>query len=329
VSLVQTGAHAFWLRAPGVGEIRPVALPEPGDGEVLVRTMRSGVSRGTEMLVFRGGVPPSQYAAMRAPFQDGDFPAPVKYGYLNVGAVAQGPAPLRGRTVFCLYPHQTAYVVPAGAVTVVPEDVPPARAVLAGTVETAVNALWDAAPLLGDRVSVVGGGMVGCCVARLLSRFPGTQVTLVDIDAGRAGVAAALGVDFALPADAADGRDLVIHASATSDGLQRSLELLAPEGTVIDLSWYGDREVGLSLGGAFHSGRLAIRASQVGAISPARRGRRTNADRLTLALELLRDPAFDALVTGESPFGDLPEVMARLASGSLPALCHTITYDEV
>jgi len=328
VSLVQTDAHAFWLRAPGVGEIRPVALPEPGHGEVLVRTVRTGVSRGTEMLVFRGGVPPSQYAAMRAPFQEGDFPGPVKYGYLNVGAVEQGPASLRGRTVFCLYPHQTAYVVPAAAVTVVPEGVPAARAVLAGTVETAVNALWDAAPLLGDRVTVVGAGMVGCCVARLLSRFPGAQVTLVDVDAGRADVAAALGVAFALPGDAADGRDLVIHASATSDGLQRSLELLAPEGTVIDLSWYGDRAVSLSLGGAFHSGRLAIRASQVGAVSPARRGRRSTADRLTLALELLRDPAFDALVTGESRFAELPDVMARLASGSLAALCHTITYDE-
>jgi threonine dehydrogenase-like Zn-dependent dehydrogenase len=200
--------------------------------------------------------------------------------------------------------------------------------VLAGTVETAVNAMWDAAPLLGDRVTVVGAGMVGCCVARLLSRFPGVQVTLVDVDAGRAGVAAALEVDFALPAEAADGRDLVVHASATSDGLQRSLELLAPEGTVIDLSWYGDREVRLSLGGAFHSGRLGIRASQVGAVSPARRSRRTSADRLALALQLLRDPAFDALVTGESRFAELPEVMARLASGSLPALCHTITYDE-
>ena len=233
-----------------------------------MRTLRSGVSRGTETLVFRGGVPPGQYAAMRAPFQEGDFPGPVKYGYLSVGAVEQGPPELRGRTVFCLYPHQTAYVVPAGAVTVVPEDVPPARAVLAGTVETAVNALWDAAPLLGDRVTVVGAGMVGCCVARLLSRFPALQVTLVDIDAGRAAVAAALGVDFALPADAAGGRDLVVHASATSAGLQRSLDLLAPEGTVIDLSWYGDIEVRLSLGGAFHSGRLGIRASQVGTRLP-------------------------------------------------------------
>jgi len=320
-------AHAFWLRAPGRGEIRPVALPEPGHDDVVVRTLRSGVSRGTETLVFRGGVPPSQYAAMRAPFQEGDFPGPVKYGYLNVGAVEQGPPELRGRTVFCLYPHQTAYVVPVSAVTVVPEEVPPARAVLAGTVETAVNALWDAAPLLGDRIAVVGAGMVGCCVARLLGRFPGVEVTLVDVDAGRVDVAAALGVDFALPTDAPDGRDLVLHASATSAGLQRSLELLAPEGTVIDLSWYGDREVRLSLGGAFHSGRLSIRSSQVGTISPARGGRRTTADRLALALDLLRDPAFDALVTGESRFDELPDVMARLAAGSLPALCHTITYD--
>jgi threonine dehydrogenase-like Zn-dependent dehydrogenase len=324
---VHNHAHAFWLREPGCGEIRPVALPEPGQDDVMVRTLRSGISRGTETLVFRGGVPPSQYAAMRAPFQDGDFPGPVKYGYLSVGAVEEGPAELRGRTVFCLYPHQTAYVVPAGAVTVVPEGVPPARAVLAGTVETAVNAMWDAAPLLGDRVAVVGAGMVGCCVARLLSRFPEVQVTLVDIDAGRADVAAALGVDFALPADAAGGLDMVVHTSATSAGLQRSLDLLAPEGTVIDLSWYGDVDVRLSLGGAFHSGRLGIRASQVGTVSPARSGRRTRAERLALALDLLRDPAFDALVTGQSQFGELPGVMSRLAAGSLPALCHTITYD--
>src|SRR5207248_10132590 len=180
---------------------------------------------------------------------------PVKYGYLNVGVVEEGPPELRGRTVFCLYPHQTAYVVPARAVTVVPEDVPPARAVLAGAVETAVNALWDAAPLLGDRVAVVGAGMVGCCVARLLSLFPAVTVTLGDVDPARADVAAALGVGFASPADAPGERDLVVHASATSSGLQRSLELLAAEGTVIDLSWYGDSEVRLSLGGAFHSRR--------------------------------------------------------------------------
>src|SRR3954471_21558415 len=324
---VQDDAHAFWLRAPGCGEIRPVTLPQPGPDDVLVRTLRSGVSRGSETLVFRGDVPPSQYAAMRAPFQEGNFPGPVKYGYLNVGVVEQGPAELCDRTVFCLYPHQTAYVVPAGAVTVVPEGVPPARAVLAGTVETAVNALWDAGPLIGDRVTVVGAGMVGCCAARLLARFPAVEVTLVDIDPSRAAVAAALGAGFAPPDGAAGGRDLVVHTSATSAGLQRSLELLAPEGTVLDLSWYGDAEVRLSLGGAFHSRRLGLRASQVGTVSPARAARRTTADRLAIALDLLRDPAFDALVTGESRFDELPDVMARLAEGSLPALCHTITYD--
>jgi threonine dehydrogenase-like Zn-dependent dehydrogenase len=314
-------AQAFWLRTPGCGEIRPVRLPEPGRGDVLVRTLRSGVSRGTETLAFRGGAPP------RAPFQEGEFPGPVKYGYLNVGAVEAGPAELRGRTVFCLYPHQTAYVVPAGAVTVVPDGVPAARAVLAGTVETAVNALWDAAPLVGDRVAVVGAGMVGCCVARLLARFPAVEVTLVDVDASRAEVAAALGVRFSHPDEAAGERDLVVHTSATSAGLQRSLELLAPEGTVLELSWYGDKDVQLSLGGAFHVRRLGVRASQVGTVSPARGGRRTTADRLALALELLRDPAFDVLLTGESPFGELPGVMERLAAGSLPALCHSITYE--
>ncbi|HEX3815554.1 MAG TPA: zinc-binding alcohol dehydrogenase [Mycobacteriales bacterium] len=323
-----TDPLAFWVREPGAGEIRPAPLPDPGPGDVVVRTLCSGISRGTETLVFRGGVPASQFAAMRAPFQEGDFPGPVKYGYLNVGVVEHGPADLRGRTVFCLFPHQTAYVVPAQAVTVVPEEVPPARAVLAGTVETAVNALWDAAPLLGDRIAVVGGGMVGCSVARLLSRFPRVQVTLVDIDPARAAIAAALGVDFALPGDAGGGCDLVVHASATSAGLQHSLDLLAPEGTVIELSWYGETEVRVSLGEAFHSGRLAIRASQVGMVSRARRGRRSFSDRLALALDLLRDPVFDALITGESRFDELPGVMSRLADGSLPGLCHTISYGE-
>ncbi|MEV5693701.1 zinc-dependent alcohol dehydrogenase [Micromonospora globbae] len=320
-------AYAFWLRSPGEGEIRPVRLADPGEDEVLVRTRFTGVSRGTETLVFAGRVPADQYAVMRAPFQEGDFPAPVKYGYLNVGVVEEGPAELCGRTVFCLHPHQTAYVVPASAVVPVPDAVPPARAVLAGTVETAVNALWDAAPLVGDRVTVVGAGMVGCCVAAVLARFPGVRVQLVDTDPARADVAAALGVDFAPPEEAAGGRDLVVHASATAAGLQRSLDLLVSEGTVVELSWYGDRPVELALGGVFHSGRLTIRGSQVGTVSPARRDRRSYADRLAIALDLLADPAFDALITGESRFVELPDVLTRLTSGELPALCHLIAYD--
>jgi threonine dehydrogenase-like Zn-dependent dehydrogenase len=265
---------------------------------------------------------------MRAPYQEGDLPGPVKYGYLNVGVVEAGPDELLGRTVFCLYPHQTAYVVPAEAVTVVPDGVPARRAVLAGTVETAVNALWDARPLLGDRVAVVGAGMVGLCVARLLAGYPGVIVTVVDTDPTRAEVAQALGARFASPAHAPRDLDLVVHASGTSSGLQLSLDLLAADGVVTDLSWYGDTPVELSLGGRFHSARLGIRASQVGEVAASRRGRRTHADRRALALDLLADPAFDVLLTGDSEFDELPELMGKLASGSLPALCHTITYPE-
>jgi len=324
---MKAAARAFWLRSPGEGEIREVALPAPREDEVLVRSLYSGVSRGTETLVFRGGVPESQHAAMRAPFQEGDFPGPVKYGYLSVRLVEEGPAALKDRTVFCLYPHQTRYVVPASAVTVVPDDVPARRAVLAGTVETAVNALWDAAPLVGDRIAVVGGGMVGSSVAALLARFPGVRVQLVDADPARAATAEALGVGFASPADALGDCDLVVHASATEQGLTRSLELLGAEGTVLELSWYGDRKVSLPLGEAFHSRRLVIRSSQVGTVSPAR-GNRSYGDRLALALKLLADPALDALITGESAFEELPEVMPALASGDIAALCHLVRYGK-
>lgn len=321
------GERAFWVSAPGEGEIRPTTLPAPGPDDVVVRTLYSGVSRGTETLVFRGGVPASQHTAMRAPFQEGDFPAPVKYGYLAVGVVEHGPAALRGRAVFCLHPHQTRFVVPAAAVTPLPPDVPPARAVLAGTVETAVNALWDAAPLVGDRIAVVGGGMVGASVAALLAGFPGVRVQLVDVDPDRAATAAALGVGFATPQDAAGDCDLVVHASATDAGLARSLELLGDEGEVVELSWFGDRAVRVPLGEAFHSRRLTVRASQVGRVAPARRGRRDYSDRMALALRLLADPRFDALVTAECPFDGLPALLPRLESGELRALCVRVTYE--
>jgi NADPH:quinone reductase-like Zn-dependent oxidoreductase len=324
--VVTHAATAFWITGPGTGELRPVSLPEPGPDQVVVHTVYSAVSRGTEALVLAGRVPESEYPRMRAPYQEGDFPAPVKYGYLNVGIVERGPVDLVGRTVFCLFPHQDRFVVSASAVVPVPDAVPARRAVLAGTVETAVNALWDAAPRIGDRVVVVGGGMVGCCVARLLTRIPGVDVSLVDVDPGREETAAALGVRFATPGNAPPGQDLVVHASATAAGLALGLELLADEGELLELSWYGDTPVSVPLGGAFHAGRLAIRSSQVGVVAPARRGRRTLRERLALALDLLEDPAYDALLSGSSPFRELPRVLPRLASGDLPALCHTISY---
>ena len=321
-------ARAFWVLGAGSGGIRCLELPDPGPGDVLVRTLHSAVSRGTESIVFGARVPANQRSQMRAPFQDGEFPGPVKYGYLNVGVVEQGPADLAGRTVFCLYPHQTAYVVAADAVTVVPDDVPPRRAVLAGTVETAVNALWDAAPLIGDRIVVIGAGMVGCCIARLLARFPAADVTLVDVNADRATVAGALEVGFAAPTDAPRDVDLVVHATGTSAGLQLALELLRPEGTVLDVSWYGDAPVSLRLGEAYHSRRLTMRSSQVGVVSPSRSASRTTADRMSLALDLLRDDAFDALLAGPTPFAELPQLLTNLAADVVPGVCQTISYDS-
>jgi threonine dehydrogenase-like Zn-dependent dehydrogenase len=315
--------QAFWVQSPGSGQLREERLPAPGPDDVLVRTLCSGVSRGTETLVFRGGVPASQHDVMRAPFQEGEFPGPVKYGYLNVGVVEQGPAHLEGKTVFCLYPHQTAYVVPATAVTPVPDAVPPGRAILAGTVETAVNAVWDARPRLGDRIAVIGAGMVGCSVAKLLTGFPAARVQLIDVDPAKADIAAALGVEFSTPDEALGDCDLVVHASASEAGLTKALELLAPAGEVVELSWYGDRRISVPLGENFHSRRLVIRSSQVGTVA---RPDRSYAQRLGVALDLLADPAFEALVSGECMFNDLPSVLPRLVANELSALCLRVMY---
>jgi 2-desacetyl-2-hydroxyethyl bacteriochlorophyllide A dehydrogenase len=319
-------ATAYWTMSPGHGALRAERLREPGPGDALVRTLHSGISRGTESLVHEGRVPAAVADLMRAPFQEGDFPGPVKYGYLSVGVVEQGPDDLIGRDVFCLFPHQDRYVVPSEALTPLPDGLPPRRATLAGAAETAVNALWDAAPRLGDRVAVVGAGMIGCAVAALLRTFPLARLQLVDVDHEREQVAKALGVGFAEPGDADNGCDVVIHASASAAGLERSLELLADEGEVIELSWYGSEAVSVPLGSVFHPRRLVVRASQVSEVAASRRARRTHADRLRLALELLRDDAFDALITGSSPFAELPDTMRRLTSGELPALCHVVDY---
>lgn len=326
-------ATAFWVERPGFGALRREQLAPPRDDEVLVRTVHTGVSRGTEVSVFGGHVPDSERERMRAPFQQGEFVgaggSSVKYGYLNVGIVESGPESLRGRTVFTLFPHQSAFVVPADAVVPVPDGIPPRRAVLAGAVETAVNVLWDAAPVIGDRISVIGAGMIGCCVARLLRGIPGVEVTLVDVNPQRATVARQLGVGFADPAAAPLDRDIVINTSGSDAGLQLALHTVVTDGEVIEASWYGDRPATLMLGADFHSRRLSIRSSQVGAVAAKRRGTRTTHERLELALQLLHDPAFDALLTSESSWRNLPEVMASLADGSRTDLCHTITWENV
>jgi threonine dehydrogenase-like Zn-dependent dehydrogenase len=319
-------ARAFWVTAPGRGEVRSELLPAPGAGEVLVETLASGISRGTETIVFQGHVPKSQHRVMRAPFQAGEFDFPLKYGYSSVGIVTDGAPELRGRRVFCLYPHQDRYVVPASAVVPVPDDVPDARAVLAANLETALNGLWDAAPRIGDRVAVIGAGVVGALAAALLAGMPGTEVQLIDVNPDKAAIAAALGVDFALPHAARGEVDLVIHASGAPEGLARALDLAGLEARIVELSWYGDRAVALPLGEAFHSRRLQLISSQVSAVAPAQRSRWERSRRLALALDLLADYRFDALLAPAVPFVRLPEVMAELATRPSDVMCQVISY---
>ncbi|HKS01443.1 MAG TPA: zinc-binding alcohol dehydrogenase [Arthrobacter sp.] len=322
----QNQATAYWTVGPGQGELRSETLPIPGPGEALVRSLYSGISKGTELVVHQAAVPPCIAEEMRAPHQEGSFPSPVKFGYLSVGVVEQGPADWVGQTVFCLHPHQDRYVVPVSSLTRVPDGVPPRRAVLTGTVETAVNALWEAGPRLGDRVAVIGAGLVGGMVATLLRTFPLARLQLVDLDPARKDLADTLGVDFAHPDDALPDCDIVFHCSASEGGLERSLQLVGDEGDIIEMSWYADRKITIPLGEDFHARRLSIRASQVGAVARARRHRRTNADRLDLAVSLLKDPVFEAFLTGSSAFAGLPGVVQDLADGRLEALCHVIEY---
>ena len=307
-------ARAYWVTTPGRGELRETPLPTPEAGEVSVRTLYSGISRGTEMLVLGGRVPASQYAAMRAPLMGGAFPFPVKYGYSAVGLRGDGAR------VFVLHPHQDRFLAPIAMCVPVPDGVPTARAVLAANMETAINIAWDAACLPGERVLVIGAGVVGLLVGSLLARIPGTVVTMVDIDPSRARIAHRIGCNFD------SGRldqDLIIHASGSESGLRLALDCAGFESRIIEASWFGDALPALPLGGAFHSKRLRIVASQVGHIAPAMRGRRTHIQRLALALDLLKDAAYDVLLEPPTRFVDLPAAMPRLLAGGL---CHVITY---
>ncbi len=313
-----TQARAFWTIAPGQGEIRTETLwPQPG--QLRVRTLASGISRGTESIVFAGRVPPSQYATMRAPLMSGDFPFPVKYGYSAVGLTPDL------RRVFVLHPHQDLFDAPEAMCVPVPDAVPTQRAVLAANMETALNIMWDATPLAGERILVIGAGVVGLLTAALCARIPATHVTVVDIDPARGILARQFGCDFAAPEAAPEAQELIIHASASEAGLRLALARAAFEGRILEASWYGDRMPSLPLGEAFHSRRLRILATQVGAVAPPMRGHRAYADRLATALGLLADPAFDALLGTRENFANLPAAMPRLLAGGL---CHVVTYES-
>jgi threonine dehydrogenase-like Zn-dependent dehydrogenase len=316
-------ARAFWVVERERGEVRSEVLAEPSPDDVIVDALYSGVSRGTELTVFRGKVPSSEHARMRAPHQVGEFPWPVKYGYASVGRVRHGA--LAGREIFCLHPHQSAYVVPASRVVLLPHDVPARRAVLAANLETALNGVWDARLRAGDRVVVVGAGVVGLLAAYLAARHPGTRVEVVDVDSTKANAATALGAHFVEPKFASGNADIVIHASATGAGLETALALAGQEATVLELSWYGDTRPTVPLGEAFHARRLRLVSSQVGQLPAGQRARWTHRRRLELALSLLTDPRLDILLTSSGPLDELPVQMAHFAAGA-PGLCHVVDY---
>ncbi len=324
-------ARALWHVAPGRCELREERVRIPAADELQIRTLASGVSRGTERLVHHGRVPPSQHAVMRCPMQEGELSFPVKYGYAAVGLVEQGPAEWIGRRVFALHPHQTRFVAPIAMCAPVPEAIPDRRAVLAANMETALNVMWDAAPRLGERAMVIGAGVVGLLCAFLLARIPGVQVCAVDRDPARAKLARSLGAEFFTPDAAPAEQELLIHASASEAGLRLALDRAGFEARLLEASWFGDAEPSLPLGAAFHQKRLQLISTQVGSVSPAMRGRRAYTDRMALALALLDDPRLDALVGPSVPFAELAASMSALLdppAGAAQPLCPIILYDQ-
>ena len=326
ISRSEQVAQALWYSGPGQADIRQETLAPPGAGDVRVRALFGAISRGTEALVLAGCVPESEFERMRAPFMAGHFPYPVKYGYATVGRIEGGTEALLGRTVFTLHPHQNVFNIPASAAVVLPENLPPQRAVLAANMETALNAVWDAAPGPADRIAIVGAGVVGSLVAYLCGRIPGTEVTLVDINPARAELAKTLGVSFAKPETANGDCDLVVHSSGHAAGLGTALALAGEEATVLELSWYGDASVAAPLGGGFHSRRLRLVSSQVGRIAPSHRPRWTHGRRLAAALDLLADARLDALLAPAVAFEDLPRRLPDILDASRGALCQLIAY---
>lgn len=319
-------ASAIWYVNNVLPEIRSFALKQPGPNEVLVEALASGVSRGTESLVFQGLIPETDYDRMRAPHQEGNFPYPVKYGYSMIGKVLQGPADLIGKRVFCLYPHQTRFVIHRDKLTPIDDTIPTARAVLAANMETALNAVWDGFAAPGDRIAVIGAGVVGCLTAYLASRIPGTRVSLVDLNPDRRIIAESLDIKFCTPDQIGSDFDLIFHASASQSGLQMAIDCAGFEARIIEVSWYGTRSISIGLGAAFHSKRLQIIGSQVGTIPPARRSRWSFDRRLSTALSLLNDPRLDSLLDEACHFEQAPDSLSKWLAANGRGLCHRIIY---
>lgn len=319
---------SLWIEAERHAALRTMALPVPRPGQAIVRARWSGISRGTERIVFEGCVPQSEHERMRCPHQEGSFSFPIKYGYALVGEREDALGRDTADTVFVLHPHQERICVDESALYPLPSGVPPRRAILAANMETALNAVWDAGVGPGDNVLVVGLGVIGLLTAYVSAQIIGTSVTAVDINPARAEVANRLGVRFAETAKAPTEQDVVFHASASAAGLALSLRCAGQDAKVAELSWYGERLVEVPFGTSFHSRRLKLISSQVGSMPPDRAPRWSHARRLRAALSLLAAPELDALITSEVAFAELPNQLPSILAADGPGLMTAVRYGD-
>jgi 2-desacetyl-2-hydroxyethyl bacteriochlorophyllide A dehydrogenase len=315
-------AAAVWFPRARSVELRTEELAETGPDEVRVRATLSAISHGTEMLVYRGEV--DRDLALDLPTLAGGYGFPLKYGYASVGRAVGLGRQVRGLRegdlVFALHPHQDEYVVSESLVRRLPDRTTPEQGVFLANLETAINVVLDAKPRLGEVVAVFGQGIVGLLVTQLLRRS-GARSIAVEPSALRRSFAERCGAEAAItPGDGAllrsltggRGADIAIDASGSPAALQEAIDCVAPEGTVVVCSWYGEKPVPLDLGGSFHRGRVRLVSSQVGRIDPALAPRWDRERRLGLAVDLLGELVLAELITHRFPFARASEAYALL-----------------
>jgi 2-desacetyl-2-hydroxyethyl bacteriochlorophyllide A dehydrogenase len=334
-------ARALWFAAPRTATLREESVPPPGPGEVRVETVASAVSSGTEMLVYRGEVP--QHLPLDLPTLRGTYGFPIKYGYAAAGRVFDmGPGVEQfsvGDPVFVHHPHQEVFVVPARMPVRLPEGLDPLLGVFVANLETAINVVHDTPLRLGESALVLGGGVVGQLVARLLRLAGAGAVLVVDPLHMRRELAVAAGADHALGVEGLNERvkeitggrgvDVAVEASGSGAALQAAIEAVALEGTVVVASWYGTRPVTLDLGGHFHRGRVRLRSSQVGRLDPALAPRWDRDRRTETAVALLDKLKLGNLISHRLPFDRAAEAYPLLDERPGEAVQVVFTYGGV
>jgi len=307
--------NTLWHLSKSQSAILSINQTKRKETDVEIKSLYSLISTGTERLVAAGQVPISLHQKMRVPYMKGHFTFPLKYGYSLVGEV-QSEGAWQGQLVHLMHPHQDRLWVEEAALTLIPKGLSPKVATLASNMETALNAVWDSQVTVGDRVVIIGFGMIGALVTRLLSLLPAVQVYVVEVNEYRQELVQEMGFNL-LPKGMQDF-DCSFHTSASSSGLQQAIDLVGEEGTIIELSWYGARETTVQLGGNFHYQRKRIISSQVGQISSTKIARWTYKRRKKLVFDLLKNPVFEAHLTQELSLSEAPAFFEQLRTGELP-----------